>query len=216
MPYAEWNLGLAQAKEDTEALSVDVNEATDEQLAALDRALEEAPESRVGGVAGWVNGDATPECCDEPMRFVAQLVKGGFGARIYHLSMSGFDTHARQGTVHSGLLERLSSALTAFQRDLQARGVDDEVATFVFSEFGRRVRQNASGGTDHGRGAPVLLLGGRIRGGLHGQRPDLDDLVEGDVPATTDFRTVYRTLDPGHRTPDVVEQFRRMAQLERA
>lgn len=79
VPYAEWNLGLVPAEEDTEALSVDVNEATDEQLAALDRALEEAPESKVGGVAGWVNGDATPECCGEPMRFVAQLAAMPFG-----------------------------------------------------------------------------------------------------------------------------------------
>jgi hypothetical protein len=79
IPYAEWNLGFAPAEEDTEALSVDVNAATDEQLARLDRALEEAPESKVGGVPGWVNGDATPECCEEPMRFVAQLGAMPFG-----------------------------------------------------------------------------------------------------------------------------------------
>jgi len=78
-PYAEWCLGLAPAEEDTETLSVDVNEATDEQLAALDRALEQAPESKVGGVAGWLNGDATPECCEAPMRFVAQLAAMPFG-----------------------------------------------------------------------------------------------------------------------------------------
>jgi hypothetical protein len=78
-PYAEWRLGLGPAEEDTEALSVDVNEATDEQLAALDRALEQAPESKVGGVAGWLNGEATPECCEKPMRFVAQLAAMPFG-----------------------------------------------------------------------------------------------------------------------------------------
>jgi hypothetical protein len=79
VPYAPWRLGLAPAKEDTAALSVDVNEATSEQLAALDAALEQAPESKVGGVPGWVNGDATPACCGEPMRFVAQLAAMPFG-----------------------------------------------------------------------------------------------------------------------------------------
>ena len=79
IPYAEWSLGLAPAEEDTEALRVDVNEASSEQLAALDRALEEAPESKVGGVAGFVNGDATPECCGERMRFVAQVAAMPFG-----------------------------------------------------------------------------------------------------------------------------------------
>ncbi|WP_375757099.1 hypothetical protein [Corallococcus exercitus] len=78
-PYAEWTLGFEPATEDTEALSVDVNEATEEQLTALDRAQEEAPESKVGGVPGWLNGEATPECCDEPMRFVAQLAAMPFG-----------------------------------------------------------------------------------------------------------------------------------------
>ncbi|MBZ4376923.1 hypothetical protein [Corallococcus sp. AS-1-6] len=78
-PYAEWTLGFAPATEDTEALSVDVNEATEEQLLALDRAQEEAPESKVGGVPGWLNGEATPECCDAPMRFVAQLAAMPFG-----------------------------------------------------------------------------------------------------------------------------------------
>lgn len=78
-PYAEWALSFAEATEDTAALSVDVNEASDEELAALDRALEEAPESKVGGVPGWLNGEATPTCCDAPMRFVAQLSAMPYG-----------------------------------------------------------------------------------------------------------------------------------------
>lgn len=79
LPYHPWSLGFAPAEEDTAALSVDVNEATREQLRALDRALEQAPESKVGGVAGWINGDATPECCGEKARFVAQLAAMPFG-----------------------------------------------------------------------------------------------------------------------------------------
>ncbi|RJS18766.1 hypothetical protein DRW03_24190 [Corallococcus sp. H22C18031201] len=79
VPQAEWPLNFAPAQEDTAALSVDVNEATDAQLEALDRALEAAPESKVGGVPGWLNGDAAPMCCEEPMRFVAQLSAMPFG-----------------------------------------------------------------------------------------------------------------------------------------
>lgn len=79
LAYHAWTLGFAPAKEDTAALSVDVNEATDEQLRALDKASEEAPESKVGGVAVWLNGDAMLQCCDEPVRFVAQLSAMPFG-----------------------------------------------------------------------------------------------------------------------------------------
>jgi hypothetical protein len=79
LAYNSWSLGFAPAEEDTAALSVDVNEATSEQLQALDRAQEEAPESKVGGVPGWVNGDAMLQCCGEPARFVAQLSAMPFG-----------------------------------------------------------------------------------------------------------------------------------------
>ncbi len=79
VPYHPWSLGFAPAEEDTAALSVDVNEATREQLRALDRAQEEAPESKVGGVAVWLNGEGTPECCGVPARFVAQLSAMPFG-----------------------------------------------------------------------------------------------------------------------------------------
>ncbi len=78
-PYNDWTLGFAPAEEDTAALSVDVNEATNEQLRALDRAQEDAPESKVGGVPVWLNGDALPQCCGEPTRFVAQLAAMPFG-----------------------------------------------------------------------------------------------------------------------------------------
>lgn len=128
-------------------------------------------------------------------RLVAQLVRGGFGTRIFHLSLGGFDTHARQAPVHADRLTQVSGALTAFQRDLESHGAADRVVTLVFSEFGRRAKENGSMGTDHGRGAPLLLVGTRVRGGLSGTAPDLECLVEGDVPPTTDFRSVYATLE---------------------
>ncbi|MEM9801383.1 MAG: DUF1501 domain-containing protein [Planctomycetota bacterium] len=129
------------------------------------------------------------------LRLVSQLVRGGFGTRIFHLELGGFDTHASQSAVHADLLGRLDGALTAFQRDLEASGDADRVVTLVFSEFGRRVQENGSRGTDHGRGNPMLVVGSSARGGQHGQRPDLGALVEGDVAATTDFRGIYRQLE---------------------
>lgn len=129
------------------------------------------------------------------LRLVAQLIGGGFGTRIFHVALGGFDTHASQAYVHSARLAQLNGALTAFQRDLEKAGCADRVTTLVFSEFGRRAEENGSRGTDHGRGNPVMLLGGGIRPGHHGQRPDLGNLVEGDIPSTTDLRGLYRQLE---------------------
>jgi len=129
------------------------------------------------------------------LRLTASLIEGDFGTRVFHLERGGFDTHARQAPVHTALLGDVSSALTAFQRDIEERGVADRVVTLVFSEFGRRAQENGSHGTDHGFGAPAFVLGAPAAGGLHGDAPDLDVLVDGDVPATLDFRRVYATLE---------------------
>ncbi len=129
------------------------------------------------------------------LRLVGQLIRGHFGTRIYHVALGGFDTHASQASVHNARLEQLNGALAAFQRDLVDAGQADSVTTLVFSEFGRRVEENGSRGTDHGRGNPVLLLGGGLKAGQHGTRPDLTDLVQGDIPSTTDFRGLYRQLE---------------------
>ncbi|MEZ6015415.1 MAG: DUF1501 domain-containing protein [Planctomycetota bacterium] len=129
------------------------------------------------------------------LRLVARLIAGGFGTRIFHASLGGFDTHASQASVHAALLSDLDGALTAFQRDLVASGVADQVITLVFSEFGRRVRENGSRGTDHGHGGPVFVLGPQVAPGGHGAHPDLAHPVDGDIPSTTDFRGVYRRLE---------------------
>jgi len=129
------------------------------------------------------------------LRLVARLIAGGFGARLFQLALGGFDTHARQRGPHAELLATLGDALAAFQADLAASGAAERVVTLVFSEFGRRAHENGSGGTDHGAGAPVLLAGRPLRGGLYGTPPDLAHLVDGDVPATTDLRALYATLE---------------------
>ncbi len=129
------------------------------------------------------------------LRLVARLIAGGFGARLFHLELGCFDTHARQGPLHAALLGDLSAVLAAFQRDLEGEGVAEDVVTLVFSEFGRRVAENVSRGTDHGKAAPVIVLGGGARPGLLGTPADLERLDDGDVPYGTDFRALYAALE---------------------
>ncbi len=124
---------------------------------------------------------------------VAQVLEAGFATRIVAVETDGYDTHANQEQAHEALLAELGGALAAFHADLRAHGRGDRVLTVVFSEFGRRVKENASSGTDHGAAGPVLLLGGGVRGGVHGAPPDLAHLDDGDVVMDTDFRRVYAT-----------------------
>ena len=97
--------------------------------------------------------------------------------------------------MHAALLTELGASLAAFQRDLEQSGQAARVTTLVHSEFGRRVEENASRGTDHGAGAPAFLLGGGLARGVFGTAPRLDALVDGDIPATTDFRALYTALE---------------------
>jgi len=129
------------------------------------------------------------------LQLVSSLISAGFGLRVFHLELGGFDTHARQARVHEALLRELSESLAFFQRDLAAKSLSDKVTTFVFSEFGRRAAENGSKGTDHGAAAPVFLMGDNVLPGLHGTPPDLGLLQDGDVPCTSDFRSVYASLE---------------------
>lgn len=127
---------------------------------------------------------------------IAQLVGASPTTRIVYFSAGGFDTHARQADAHAKLLENFSNAVTAFQREMEAIGKADKVIVLVFSEFGRRVSENASQGTDHGAAAPMFLIGKKVKGGLHGSNPNLSDLQDGDIRFQIDFRQVYSaTLD---------------------
>jgi len=125
---------------------------------------------------------------------VAALITGGLGTRIYSVEMGGFDTHVNQKNRHDNLMRTLGGAVTAFQRDLEAHGLADRVCLMAFSEFGRRVRENGSAGTDHGVAGPMFVLGTKVKGGLAGKHPSLSRLDKGDLIHTTDFRRVYATL----------------------
>ena len=119
------------------------------------------------------------------LQLVGRLIKAGFGARVYYVEHGdggqSYDTHSGQLPHHAHMLDELSGALGAFQSDLEASGLADRAARLVFSEFGRRVAENATHGTDHGTAAPVFLIGGAIRGGLVGTTPSLTDLEDGDL-----------------------------------
>jgi uncharacterized protein (DUF1501 family) len=128
------------------------------------------------------------------LKLIAQLIDAKLPQRVYYVSHDGFDTHAAQQLSHGQLLKTLGDAMEAFHADLKSHGHGERVAGFVFSEFGRRVAENGSQGTDHGTAAPVFLTGAGVKGGLHGKHPSFDDLDQGDLKFHTDFRSVYATL----------------------
>jgi uncharacterized protein (DUF1501 family) len=130
----------------------------------------------------------------QSLRNVAALISAGLPTRVYFVSIGGFDTHANQANNHQNLLRNLSEGLAAFQRDLTARKLDDQVLTTTFSEFGRRPNENESRGTDHGTAAPLFVMGRHIAGPLHGTAPDLKVTKNADLTFTTDFRSVYATV----------------------
>jgi uncharacterized protein (DUF1501 family) len=128
------------------------------------------------------------------LNLVSRLIAGGLPTRVYYVSQGGFDTHANQLPAHERLMTDLNAAISAFVADLKAQGNFNRVLMLSFSEFGRRVSENASGGTDHGAAAPLFVLGGGVKPGLYGKYPSLTDLHDGDLKFTTDFRSVYATL----------------------
>jgi uncharacterized protein (DUF1501 family) len=131
------------------------------------------------------------------LRLIAQLVKAGLSTPIYYTHLDGFDTHAGQLPQHARLLNELGSSLKAFLDDLEKSGDAERVLVLVFSEFGRRLGENGSVGTDHGTAAPVFLLGKPVKAGLHGAYPDLTHLEDGDPIHAVDFRRVYATVLDG-------------------
>ena len=142
---------------------------------------------------------------------VAALINAGMKTRLYYVAYQGnsFDTHVQQGDVHSRLLMYTADAVRAFMDDIARIGRADDVAVLMFTEFGRRVEENGSLGTDHGTATPMFLFGkhDKIKGGFYGQPPSLTDLDDGNLKMTTDFRRVYATAIKewlGYDDPDVV------------
>ncbi len=128
------------------------------------------------------------------MQSISSLIKSGFGTQIYYTIQDGYDTHAAQLPTHAQLLREFSDAVKAFISDLDEAGLTDRVCLMGFSEFGRRVAENGSEGTDHGTAGSVFFAGNHLHQGLIGTTPNLLDLVDGDLQTYVDFRDVYREV----------------------
>jgi uncharacterized protein (DUF1501 family) len=145
------------------------------------------PSSTAPGAAGTTNG------LGAQLDVVARLIGGGLPTRVYVVSFGGFDTHGTEKDTHAALLAELDAAVGAFAKAVAGH----PVVLMTFSEFGRRVAQNASGGTDHGSAAPLFVVGSSVKGGYYGDQPSLTDLDSGNLRFTTDFRSVYATVAEG-------------------
>jgi len=173
-----------------------------EMLAFLQRTTLNAyaaSERVQAAIASRPAGAAYPERgLARKLRSVAQLIDADLATRVYYVSLDGFDTHANQRETHANLLAELSDSVAAFLDDLAQRGHLERTAVLMFSEFGRRVKENASLGTDHGAAAPLFVAGGAVQSGVIGKHPSLADLDrEGDMKFHTDFRRVYAALLDG-------------------
>lgn len=156
--------------------------ATAERLAELERSAPafttKFPDTRLG----------------RHLQTTARLIAANADVPVWKLTLDGFDTHANQKDRHAELLAELGGGLAAFRAAMIEASRWDQVGVMTYSEFGRRVEENASFGTDHGTAAPMFVLGGKVHGGLHGAQPRLDRLDNGDLVHTVDFRSVYRSV----------------------
>lgn len=163
-------------------------ESTSESAAMSSAALQRVASNYQTSVAY----PSTP--LGDGLKLFAALINGKQNLRIGYVLLGGFDTHADQLQHHPQLMTTLSQAVGAFVNDLEANGTDGDTLILTWSEFGRRVAENSSGGTDHGTAAPLFVAGGSVKGGVYGEPPDLTNLDDGNLKFAVDFRSVYATV----------------------
>lgn len=140
------------------------------------------------------------------LQLAAELITTGTGVRLLHVTLGGFDTHYTELNRHDDLMGYVDTAVGAFYQDLASHGMADKVLIATWSEFGRRPKENASGGTDHGSASPVFLIGNPVKGGIYGDAPSLGDLdTSNNLKYTVDFRSVYQEILGGHLGADPKE-----------
>jgi uncharacterized protein (DUF1501 family) len=140
------------------------------------------------------------------LQLAAELIVTGTGVKLLHVTLGGFDTHYTELNRHDDLMGYLDSAVSAFYQDLSAHNMADKVLIATWSEFGRRPKENASGGTDHGAAAPLLLIGDPVKGGIYGEAPSLTGLDNtGNLKYAIDFRSVYQEILSGHLGADATK-----------
>lgn len=171
--------------------------STARALAELVNQGADVQERLMARLHGAVAPDLDPSThpLDVQITWTEWLLAQGAKAPVYALAQNGYDTHTGLLDRHAALLADFDAAIARLRERLKAIGVWNDVVVLVHSEFGRRVAENIGGGTDHGTAGPVMLIGGRVRGGIYGQRASLDDLdTHGNLRFTTDFRRVYATI----------------------
>ena len=141
-----------------------------------------------GGNAG---GDSN---LSQQLDVVAKLISAGSPTKVWSVSLGGFDTHANEANAQAELLGVVSTSLTRFMSQLKSTTRLNDVTVMVYSEFGRRVKGNASQGTDHGTAGPMFIIGEKVKGGFYGDQPSLSKLIDGDLAVTSDFKDVYATV----------------------
>ena len=173
-------------------------------LIECDAMVSKLPQPSPSPSASKAAGTAAVNALDTQLDLVARCVEAGVATRAFSVSLGGFDFHAEEKDAQRSLLGRLDTAVTAFVNRMAKTDNGRKVVVAIYSEFGRRVRANASDGTDHGTASDVFLLGTPVKGGFYGAQPSLTDLDNGDLKFSTDFRDVYATLladvlgtDPG-------------------
>jgi uncharacterized protein (DUF1501 family) len=182
-PGLEHAAALYARAEGRQGAAAEVAAAGERALAIAGKIARLAPDG--GPMAGPLGDD---------LRRALALLKADLDLDALHVNFGGFDTHASQARVHGDLLGAVAQNLAGWQDRLERAGLGERVVTVVYSEFGRRAEENASAGTDHGSAAPVFVLGQGVNGGFHGAMPSLDDLDDGNLRFTTDFRRVYAAL----------------------
>jgi uncharacterized protein (DUF1501 family) len=150
-------------------------------------AAPDLPTSIGGNAGGETN-------LSQQLDVVAKLIAAGAPTRVWSASLGGFDTHADGKDSQSVLLDVVSDGITRFMAQLKSTQRSQDVVVLVYSEFGRRVRANASEGTDHGTSGPVFVIGEKVKGGFYGDQPSLANLKNDDLAVTTDFRDIYATI----------------------
>lgn len=190
--------GSQQLRDAIHALAKDSQQPTDSLMNFLQSSTTSAlaTSERISEVLG--NYQTPVEYPDTALatrlKTIAQLIDAGLKTRVYYVELDGFDTHSQQAAAHAALLQQLGGAVKAFVEDVEHHGHGERVLTMSFSEFGRRVAENASEGTDHGAAAPMFVAGSRVKAGLIGEHPNMDKLEDGDLKFHTDFRQVYATI----------------------
>ena len=177
--------------EETKEAMMSLNHLGDTGKYALEGAalLRSAPEGYASSIE---YGD---DQLSQSLKAIAQVHLAGLGTRIFYANFGGFDVHALENKVQPGLWQKVSRAVADFFADLEEHGAANEVVMMIFSEFGRRIRDNG-GGTDHGSGGGAFVVGNRVNGGLYGEYPSLnpDQQLDGDLHFNNDFRSLYSTV----------------------